>query len=68
MVEGVDIRLGKEATKETLAELKPDATIVATGGKQNIPAIPGINRKNVLTSEALHHQLKNISNSPVPGS
>ncbi|MCJ7654606.1 MAG: NAD(P)/FAD-dependent oxidoreductase [Dehalococcoidia bacterium] len=55
---GVDIRLGKEATKETVAELKPDVVIVATGGKHNIPAIPGIERKNVFTSEALHHQLK----------
>lgn len=55
---GVDIRLGKEATKEMVAELKPDVIIVATGGKHNIPPIPGIDKKNVLTSEMLHHQLK----------
>jgi 2,4-dienoyl-CoA reductase (NADPH2) len=56
---GVDIRLGKEANKAAIEELKPDVIIVAVGGVHSIPDVPGINNKNVLTSEALHHQLKN---------
>ena len=39
---GVDMRKGEEATKETIAALKPDAVVVAVGGKHNIPDIPGI--------------------------
>jgi len=56
---GIDVRLGKEANREMVAELKPDVVIVAVGGSHNIPEIPGIDRKNVLTSQMLHHQLKN---------
>ncbi len=55
---GVDVKLRKEATKESVAKLKPDAVIVATGGAHVIPDIPGIDRKNVLTSETLHRRLK----------
>ena len=56
---GVDIRLNKEATREVVAALNPDVVIVATGAKHNIPQIPGIEKKNVFTSQMLHHQLKN---------
>lgn len=55
---GVDIRLGKEVDKATIQELKPDVVVVAAGGEHNIPDIPGIDNKKVLTSKALHHQLK----------
>lgn len=55
---GVDIKLGKEASKENVAELKPDVVVVAVGANHDIPNIPGINGKNVMTSETLHHQLK----------
>jgi 2,4-dienoyl-CoA reductase (NADPH2) len=33
--------------------------VVAVGANHNTPDIPGIDKKNVLTSETLHHQLKN---------
>ncbi len=56
---GVDIRLGKTATKELIQETKPDVVIVAVGGNHNIPDLPGIDKKNVITSQTLHHQLKN---------
>ena len=55
---GVDVREGQEATIETVQQIKPDVVIVATGGKHNDPDIPGINRKNVLTGQILHDQLK----------
>jgi 2,4-dienoyl-CoA reductase (NADPH2) len=56
--EGVNIRLNKEANKTVIQALKPDAIIVAVGGNHNIPKIKGINNKKVLTSKALHSQLK----------
>jgi 2,4-dienoyl-CoA reductase (NADPH2) len=55
---GVDVRKGTEATKETVAALKPEAVVVAVGGKHSIPDIPGIHGSNVLTGEELHHRLK----------
>jgi len=57
---GVDIRLGKEVNRSVIEEVKPEVLIIATGGTHNIPEIPGINRRNVVTSKALHHQLKNV--------
>jgi 2,4-dienoyl-CoA reductase (NADPH2) len=57
---GVDIRLGKEATRSVIEEIKPDAVIIAAGGTHNVPEVPGINRRNVVTSKALHRQLKNF--------
>jgi len=56
--EGVDIKLKTEANRTVIQELKPDVVIVASGGKHNIPDIPGINNKKVLTSKSLHSQLK----------
>jgi 2,4-dienoyl-CoA reductase (NADPH2) len=55
---GVDIRLGKAVTPTTVAEVKPDVVIIATGGIPFAPDIPGINRKNVVKSSELHRQLK----------
>lgn len=57
---GVDIRLGKEATPAVIEEIKPDVVIIATGGIHNIPELPGINGRNVVTSKALHQRLKNF--------
>lgn len=55
---GVDIRLGKEVNRSVIEEVKPDVLIIATGGTHNIPEIPGINRRNVVISRALHRKLK----------
>ena len=49
---GVEVKLGMEATAENIAEMNPDAVLVATGSKSIIPrSIPGINGKNVYTIE-----------------
>ncbi|MBN1631709.1 MAG: FAD-dependent oxidoreductase, partial [Thermoleophilia bacterium] len=55
---GVEVKPGTKATKETVAALRPDAVVVAGGGTHNIPQIPGIDSKKVMTGEQLHHQLK----------
>ncbi len=39
---GVDIRMNTEADEKLLAELKPDAIILATGSQPVMPPIPGI--------------------------
>ena len=49
---GVEVKLGLEATAENIAEMNPDAVLVATGSKSIIPrSIPGIDGKNVYTIE-----------------
>ena len=55
---GVDIRLGKEVSKSVIEGIKPDALIIAAGGVHNIPEIPGIDGRKVVTSRALHQRLK----------
>jgi 2,4-dienoyl-CoA reductase (NADPH2) len=55
---GVETRLGKEVDRSVVEDLKPDVLIVATGGRHNIPEIPGIDGSNVVTSEALYRQLE----------
>lgn len=47
---GVSISLGIEATPGAIAEMKPDAVVVATGSRQFIPPITGIDRNNVVHS------------------
>ncbi len=55
---GVKINLRKEFTPSLAEETKPDVVIVAIGGVPAAPEIPGINRSNVVSGGALHHQLK----------
>lgn len=47
-MEGIDIRLGIEATKELVEKEKPDAVIIAVGSEQIVPNVPGIDRENVV--------------------
>jgi pyruvate/2-oxoglutarate dehydrogenase complex dihydrolipoamide dehydrogenase (E3) component len=54
----VDVRLGTEVNRSAVEQFKPDVLIIATGGVHNIPEIPGMNNHRVVTSQALHKQLK----------
>jgi 2,4-dienoyl-CoA reductase (NADPH2) len=54
----VDVRLGREFTAETVEEFKPDVLIMATGGREIVPDIPGINRHNVASGYDLHSKVK----------
>lgn len=45
---GVDVRMETEATAEMLKEGGYDAVVVATGARQSIPPIPGIDGDNVV--------------------
>lgn len=55
---GVKIELGKEFNASIAEAIKPDVVIVANGGTLTVPEITGINNKNVVTTPALHHQVK----------
>ncbi|MBA7695035.1 NADH oxidase [subsurface metagenome] len=47
---GVKVELGRAATPEVVAQLKPDVVILAAGGIPIVPAIPGASRGNVVTA------------------
>lgn len=50
---GVKLMLGKEFSPTPNDGNKPDVVILAVGGEPDLPRIPGITRRNVLTSEEL---------------
>lgn len=47
MKSGADIRLGSEATAETIRELAPDALVIAAGAVPRFPDVPGIDLPHV---------------------
>lgn len=47
-LDGLDLRLGTEATRDNVLAEKPDAVIVAVGSEPLVPNIPGIDGKNVV--------------------
>jgi 2,4-dienoyl-CoA reductase (NADPH2) len=55
---GVKTKLGKEVDASVIEEIKPDVVILATGGIPTVPEITGINKKNVISTPALHRKLK----------
>jgi 2,4-dienoyl-CoA reductase (NADPH2) len=55
---GVDIRLGQEVSRSVIEGIQPDVLIIAAGGIHDVPDLPGINHPHVVTSKALHRQLK----------
>ncbi|MCW5954500.1 MAG: FAD-dependent oxidoreductase, partial [Propionibacteriaceae bacterium] len=57
---GVTVHLGSEVTREIVRREHPDAVVVAAGGTHEIPDIPGITGRNVLTGEALHSLSKKV--------
>jgi hypothetical protein len=49
---------GQEVSRSIIEEVKPDVLVVAAGGTNNVPKLPGISRSNVVTSRDLHRKLK----------
>ncbi len=47
-VNKVQVKLNKDVTAKDILDAQPDWVIMAVGAKQVIPAIPGINNKNVV--------------------
>lgn len=50
---GVDVRLSTRATVETVAALRPDLMMVATGAVRDLPPIPGSDQDHVLSGDDL---------------
>ncbi len=50
---GVRVELGHRATAQSVAALRPDVVIVATGAERGRPAIPGADLKHVHTGDTL---------------
>ncbi|MGD0794483.1 MAG: FAD-dependent oxidoreductase [Dehalococcoidales bacterium] len=55
---GVTKRMVKEFQPSEIELLKPDAVVLAVGGKPCVPEIPGIKRSNVISGPELHSKLK----------
>ena len=55
---GVIIKLGKEFNFSSIKETNPEVAILATGGVNAIPEIPGVNHRKVLSSDKLHKKIK----------
>lgn len=55
---GVKVVTGREVNPSLIEEFKPEVLIIAAGPKHDKFDIPGSQRRNVLTSAALHKQLK----------
>jgi len=46
---GVKVELNTEVNEDLLAKERPDVVILATGSKEYVPDIPGVNSSNVVT-------------------
>jgi 2,4-dienoyl-CoA reductase (NADPH2) len=55
---GVKLSFGTEINRPLIEKIKPDVLIIAGGGVHNVPEVPGINGRNVVTSRTLHRRLK----------
>ena len=55
---GVKTELGKAVDSSIIKKIKPDVVIIATGGTLTVPKIAGIDKKNVITTPALHRMTK----------
>jgi 2,4-dienoyl-CoA reductase (NADPH2) len=54
----VKVELGRNVDAALVGELKPDVLILATGGRNAVPAIPGLESPKVIDSTSLHRKLK----------
>ena len=57
---GVRVLTCRQFSSAIVDRFKPDVAIVATGGVQSAPAIPGIDGPNVVRSTDLHRSLKTL--------
>ena len=57
---GVRLHLGSTASPRTVDELRPDVIVLAAGGVHDVPDIPGIGGRNVLTADTLHRTVKTM--------
>jgi len=51
----VDVRLNTDATPELLRQLAPDAVIIATGARRDMPDIPGADQPHVFSGDDMRN-------------
>ncbi|MBW1902568.1 MAG: FAD-dependent oxidoreductase [Deltaproteobacteria bacterium] len=56
--QGVQVRLGEQAELSSIEEARPDVVVLAAGGVQTVPHIPGIENDNVVRGPELHRKAK----------
>jgi 2,4-dienoyl-CoA reductase (NADPH2) len=64
---GVHIRLGEKFKPSAIAEINPDAVILATGGIPTVPEIHGINGSDAVSVDDLYRRMKNDLELIEPG-
>ncbi len=47
----IDVKYGTKATKELIDSFNPDIVVTASGAKEIIPNIPGVNREKAITAQ-----------------
>ena len=62
---GVEVRLGTEATLELLRAFAPDAVIVATGARRDMPQLPGSDLPHVLSGDDMRSLILGESSDEV---
>lgn len=55
----IEVRLSTSISPQLVAELKPDAIVVATGARRSAPAIPGADRSHVWSGDELRRLMTN---------
>jgi 2,4-dienoyl-CoA reductase (NADPH2) len=55
---GVGVELGREFDPSVLDRIKPDAVVLALGGTQVLPEVPGLDGKNVIKTSELYGTLR----------
>jgi 2,4-dienoyl-CoA reductase (NADPH2) len=55
---GVDVQLGKEIDAAAIEAALPDVVLIASGGKPQLPDVPGVMGKNVVRSADLYGTLQ----------
>jgi len=65
----IEVKLGMEADEKNIAALKPDAIVVATGGKHATPAFPGGDHTSVVSAgnlyKLIHENFKGLKGDVV---
>jgi 2,4-dienoyl-CoA reductase (NADPH2) len=54
---GVEVRLGQALDADAVAQLAPDAVVIATGGRVSTPKIPGDDQRHVVSGTWLRERL-----------
>jgi NADPH-dependent 2,4-dienoyl-CoA reductase/sulfur reductase-like enzyme len=63
--DNIQVILNTEADASVIEKDKPDVIVIATGAKASMPDIPGIDRKNVVSSFDVLEGKANVGNSVV---